>query len=328
MSGIVDGNTVGYQGLLEAEFGETLVEAGVEKAEKLTELKTESDKLLSAVRHLFNSRYGTQLSLCYSELIVEYRTNSRKARPLQTCRKRWCPMCAHALSQRRWAALINRLPGIIAPHEPLSWVMLTLTVRNVPVSELKATVRHMLQSWRRLTRCDVWPAVGWLRSVELTINPDTREAHPHIHALLAVKPGYFNGRNYITQARWAELWQRSLKVDYTPIVDVRRVKPRQDIPGLSGSAQMALSGISEVMKYVTKPSDVSSMPVDTVAALEALHRVRMVEGGGILKGILSMLDEQTEGDVLDDAPNEPVERTVAYWWRAHEAQYRRRIPPV
>ena len=327
MSGIVDGNAVNYQGLLEAEFGETLIEAGVEKAKRYTELKTESDKLLSAVRHLFNSRYGTQLSLCHSELIVEYRTNSRKARPLQTCRKRWCPMCAHALSQRRWAALITRLPGIIAPHEPLAWVMLTLTVRNVAVSDLRQTVRHVLQSWRRLTRCDAWPAVGWLRSVELTINPDTREAHPHIHVLLAVKPSYF-GRGYITQARWAELWQRSLKVDYLPIVDIRRVKPRQDIPGLSGSAQMALSGISEVMKYVTKPSDVSSMPVDTVAALEALHRVRMVEGGGILKGILSMLDEQTEGDVLDDAPNEPVERTVAYWWRAHEAQYRRRIPPA
>ena len=327
MSGILDGNTVGYQGLLEAEFGETLVEAGVEKAKRYTELKTESDKLLSAVRHLFNARYGTELSLCHSELIVEYHTNSRKARPLQTCRKRWCPMCAHALSQRRWAALINRLPAVIAPHEPLAWIMLTLTVRNVPISELKATVRHMLQSWRRLTRFDVWPAVGWLRSVELTINPDTREAHPHIHALLAVKPSYFK-RGYVSQARWAELWQRSLKADYLPIVDVRRVKPRQDLPGLSGSAQMALSGISEVMKYVTKPSDLSRMPTDTVAALEALHRVRMVEGGGILKGILSMLDEQAEGDLLADAPDESVERTVAYWWRAAERQYRRRIPPV
>ncbi|MCA3199270.1 protein rep [Cupriavidus sp.] len=326
MSSIVDGNAVVYQGLLDNKFGETLVEAKVEKAEKLTELKTESDKLLSAVRHLFNFRYGTRLSLCYSELIVEYRTNSRKARPFQTCRKRWCPMCAHALSQRRWAALINCLPGIIAPHEPLSWVMLTLTVRNVPVFELKATVRHMLQSWRRLTRCDVWPAVGWLRSVELTINPDTREAHPHIHALLAVKPGYFNGRNYITQARWAELWQRSLKVDYTPIVDVRRVKPRQDLPGLSSGIQAALGGISEVMKYVTKPSDLSRMPTVTVAALEALYRVRMVEGGGILKGILSKLDDKDEGgDLLADAPDEPVERTAVYWWRAHEAQYRRRL---
>lgn len=308
-------------------FGETLVELGISQAAQWTEHKKSSDNLLHAVRHLFGPKYGMRLSQCSSELLVEYRSSGEsKIRPMHTCDKRWCPICQWRLSMRRWAAIVTALPAIVEANAPLSWLMLTLTVRNVPISDLRQTVRHVLQSWRRLTQIKAWPAVGWLRSVELTINPTTREAHPHIHALLAVKPSYFSGHSYISQSRWVELWQRALKADYPPIVDIRRVKPLSDpeLAGLSQSVREAMGGVAEVAKYITKPADISRMPEDVVSAIEALRHVRMMEGGGILKGILSADEDEPESsDALDE-----VERRVCYWWRAHEAQYRRRIPPV
>lgn len=48
--------------------------------------------------------------------------------------------------------------------------------------------------------------------------------HPHFHVLIAVNKSYFTSRDYLSQARWTAAWQQALQVDYTPIVDVRRIK--------------------------------------------------------------------------------------------------------
>ena len=34
-------------------------------------------------------------------------------------------------------------------------------------------------------------------------------AHPHFHALLLVKPQYFQGKYYIKQADWVEMWAKA-----------------------------------------------------------------------------------------------------------------------
>ena len=48
-------------------------------------------------------------------------------------------------------------------------------------------------------------------------------AHPHYHALLLVKPSYFT-KNYIKQSEWVEMWQKALRADYAPSVNVKTVK--------------------------------------------------------------------------------------------------------
>ena len=49
-------------------------------------------------------------------------------------------------------------------------------------------------------------------------------AHPHFHALLLVQSNYFT-TNYIKQNDWVEMWQKALRVDYAPSVNVKAVKP-------------------------------------------------------------------------------------------------------
>ena len=73
-------------------------------------------------------------------------------------------------------------------------------------------------------------------------------AHPHFHALLLVPPSYFSGQAYVKQARWCELWREAGKLDYSPSVDIRRVKTPE-------------SGLSEAIKaatYSVKPSELTT----------------------------------------------------------------------
>jgi hypothetical protein len=103
--------------------------------------------------------------------------------------------------------------------------MLTLTVRNCSVLDLRRTILDMNRAWDRLVKRKAWPALGYVRSLEITRGKDG-SAHPHFHCLLAVPPGYFVGRKYLSTAKWAALWRDALRIDYTPICEVHAVKPR------------------------------------------------------------------------------------------------------
>lgn len=125
-----------------------------------------------------------------------------------------------------WVArFYQAFPKIYVDHPELRYVLLTLTVRNCRVLELRQTIKAMNDAWQRMTQRKFWPAVGFVRSLEVTRAKDGL-AHPHFHCLLAVPPGYFTGRKYISTAKWAELWQEALRADYTPICDARAIKPR------------------------------------------------------------------------------------------------------
>ena len=142
-------------------------------------------------------------------------------------------MCAWRLSRARWAALIERLPGLLEEHGPVCWILLTLTCRNTDAeaAALRKAVRALLDGFRRLTHRKSWPATGWLRAIEVTVSEARREYHPHLHVLMAVPPSYFKGGRYISQRGWTQLWRECLQVEYEPVVDVRRVRPMRELLG-------------------------------------------------------------------------------------------------
>ncbi|KYD03686.1 hypothetical protein B4144_3959 [Bacillus atrophaeus] len=79
--------------------------------------------------------------------------------------------------------------------------------------------------------------------------------HPHFHVLLPVK------KNYIKQADWTSLWKKALKLDYTPIVDIRRVKGKakidaEQIESDVREAKMEQKAVLEISKYPVKDTDV------------------------------------------------------------------------
>ena len=104
---------------------------------------------------------------------------------------------------------------------------------NPPVTELRDTLKHMNDSWKRLIETKRFKSgvAGFLRTTEVTRGNDGKMmAHPHFHALLLVKPSYFT-INYIKQGDWVEMWAKALRADYSPSVNVKAVKATLDEKG-------------------------------------------------------------------------------------------------
>ena len=234
-------------------------------------------------------------------------TNSR------FCRVRHCPVCQWRRSLMWKAKAYKVLPKIVEKYPKHRWLFVTFTVKNCSISELRNTLQHMNKSFKRMTLRKLWPAVGWLKSVEVTRGRDG-SAHPHFHCLLMVQPGYF-GPNYIRQDEWVELWRKCARLDYDPIMDVRAVK--------RGKQPMQL--VPEILKYCTKESDMVADREWFLELTRQMHKLRCIATGGVLKGYLKELEQEPEDLIHGDGEQDSTEvdeGSLWFGWRQVEKKYR------
>ena len=254
----------------------------------------------------------------------------------KVCNARLCPYCEWRRSRVQRARLLSGAAALLEEHPRLTPLMLTLTVANVPVDGLRDTLGELHRAWDRLTRRQAFPTRLWYRRTEVTVsqpsarlrggapgvdwkkaaaNIDSGEVtlHPHLHCLLFVPPAFF-GRNYIKATEWAELWRQSLRVSYTPIIDVRRAyaKTAED-----GALALPISAAMEASKYLTKQADLPSLGPLVVDFHQAVKGVRMRSVSGDLARYVSARDV-TAAELLDQpvavAPGgPPALRVVADW---------------
>ena len=234
-------------------------------------------------------QYATRIDFCSQlldfKLIPEHKTGELKFKldTARFCRVRHCPVCQWRRSLMWNAKAYKILPLVVEAYPKHRWLFLTLTIRNCAIVELRDTLQWMNQSWRRMAQRKKFPAIGWIRSTEVTRGKNG-SAHPHFHCLLLVKPSYFSGQSYMKQKEWVELWKSCLRIDYNPILDIRPVK--------RGHQPMEL--IPEILKYCVKESD---LVVDREWFLELtrqMHKMRNVATGGVLKEYLRQLEEEPE----------------------------------
>ncbi len=243
-----------------------------------------------------------------------------RLRSARFCRVRHCPVCQWRRSLMWQARFLQALPGIEQAHPSARWLFLTLTVRNMPVQELRASLQDMNKAWNRLRLRPEFASnvQGWIRTTEVTRGRDD-SAHPHFHVLMMVKPGYFAGKNYVTQSRWADIWRECARLDYQPIVDIRTVKPK---PGMSESPLRR--AVAETLKYAVKPED---MHGDWLLELtKQVHRLRFIASGGVLKNILRETEE-TQQDLLladEDGEGEALDPQLFFDWRREIRRYLKR----
>jgi plasmid rolling circle replication initiator protein Rep len=208
------------------------------------------------------------------------------------------------------------LPQIVEQYPKHRWLFLTLTQKNCKITDLRETLGLMNKAFKRLTELKAFPAVGWLKSVEVTRGKDG-SAHPHFHCLLMVPSGYFSGRDYLKQAEWVAMWRKCLRLDYDPVLDVQAIK--------KGSQPMQL--VPELLKYCTKESD---MTVDREWLLELtrqMHKLRAIATGGVLKEFLKALEEDPEDLIhVDGEEKTKVEEDelahLYFGWKQREKKYR------
>ena len=230
------------------------------------------------------------------------------------CRVRHCPICQWRRSLMWKAKAFKILPMVVEAYPKYRWLFLTLTIRNCAITELRDTLQWMNQSWQRMVQRKKFPAIGWVRSTEVTRGKDG-SAHPHFHCLLLVKPVYFSGKGYMKQKDWVELWRSCLRIDYNPVLDIRPVR--------RGHQPMEL--VPEILKYCVKESDLVADREWFLELTKQMHKMRTVATGGVLKEYLKQLEEEPEDLIGKDdnkAENEPDEGHLLFSWKYKEKKYR------
>lgn len=276
-------------------------------------------------------RYAQRMSDCSGLLEFAWADNIEtgesclKLNKASFCRVRHCPVCQWRRSLMWQARFYQSLPTIVQEHPKARWLFLTLTVRNMPVSELRDSLQHMNKSWQRLIKRKEFKAVqGWIRTTEITRGKDG-SAHPHFHALLMVPPSWFRGQTYVKQQRWVELWGDCLQVDYAPTVDIRTVKPREGKQGQAVGVTAELQGaVAETLKYSVKPSDMIEDPDWFLTMTEQVHKLRFIATGGALKHALRV-DEETNEDLIvsSDQEAESGDSKLLFSWRPSQRIYKK-----
>jgi len=258
-------------------------------------------------------KYALRIYLCAKRLEFIEQTSENdgevilKLKTAKFCRVKLCPVCQWRRSLMWKARAYQALPRLREDYPKLRYIFLTLTVKNCKVHELRDTIEWLNYSWVKLTKRKCFPAVGWIKSLEVTINKREGTVHPHIHALLAVKTTYF-GRGYIPQKEWEKLWQKVTKVSYKPMVDIRKVSDLE-------------SSIPEIFAYTTKESDyVNSYSPFFIELSNQLHNTRMVSIGGILREYFTSVEDDTDLIGQDDNDT-PSEETLSFSWDNNGKQY-------
>jgi hypothetical protein len=171
----------------------------------------------------------------------------------------------------------------------------------------------MNKAWKRLIQSKAFPAIGWLKSMEVIRSKDG-SAHPHFHCLLLVPSSYFSGRGYLKQSEWVEMWRKSLRIDYNPVLDVQAIK--------QGSQPMQL--VPELLKYCVKESDLVCDKEWFLELTRQMNKMRCVATGGFLKQYLKALEQEPE-DLIgkgEDEDGEVDEGHLYFGWKKQEKKYK------
>ena len=262
------------------------------------------------------SQYATRIRYCSQllqfGLVPEHDdTLKLKLRAARFCRVRHCPVCQFRRSLMWKAKAYKVLPKIVEQYPSYRWLFLTLTVKNVAIADLRDTLQEMNRAFKRMVERKAWPAVGWLRSTEVTQGRDG-SAHPHFHCLLMVKPVYFSGKGYINQAEWVALWRDCMRLDYNPILDCRAVK----------KGQQPMQLIPELLKYCTKNSDLIRDREWFLELTRQMHKMRCVATGGVLKQYLKELEQEPD-DLIGEGDDLSEDLGQLYFgWEKTERKYR------
>lgn len=253
------------------------------------------------------------------------------------CHYRHCPTCQWRRSLKNKAIVMSALPKILERFPTARFAMLTLTVRNCPVGELRETILAMNAGWNRLIKRENWPADGWIRAVEVTRGADG-SAHPHYHVLLMLPASYF-GAGYVSTRVWVQRWRQAMRLDYDPICDIRQIRakavvieatavhlaPAEGAPAVDARLAMLTAAVSEVVKYACKTENLLSGGPDWLATyIEQVHGLKFMTSGGELKGMLKdVRNEETEdlvhvGGDDEEGGGDIVDKLVFHWRTKHK----------
>lgn len=215
------------------------------------------------------------------EWIDQNGTNHYRKSAHWRCKNRACASCNSWNTYKKRTAVKMNLPSHFSRYPTDRYLYLTLTVRNCPPNQLSSTLDNMQSAWNKLSRRKAWPGQGYVKTLEVTRNPRTGEAHPHFHIILQVPAGYTRNK-YLSEKRLSQMWGECLGVEYEPSVDIQAVKPKD---GQTGQ-EAIMESLAEKINYCTKAVDLVDDAAWLLEVLPQLKGKRTVATGGKMKQLI------------------------------------------
>lgn len=279
-----------------------------------------------------------------------------KIKHAESCRVRLCPLC----TWRRSIKIHTHMRKILEhmqEENKYQYILVTLTVPNVPGDKLNDKLDELMKAWNRLQTYKRYKTAvkGWYRGLEISHNvqkwqgkwvktkngkqrfvmffdengnkipnPFYDTYHPHFHCIMAVSKSYFDSRDYIPQVEWLEMWRKATRDNSITQVDVRKVKPKK-----GADPTDIIGAVCEVTKYTVKNGDYI-LPKDwnmTLSSVEVLDKAlanrRLVAFGGVMKEWHKKLnlDDEIDGDLIEDGEDvngELIGERCAIWYVGYQ----------
>lgn len=220
------------------------------KTNKVTDWKNRkifAQIIAESFKRLGDFKSYSEIKQCGTDLVFRlYEDGSKKLHLANFCRHRMCSMCSWRKSLKKYAQ-VSKMMSWLNDYN-YKYIFITLTIKNCSSDDLQKTIDKLFKGYHNLFRQnDIKKAfLGAFRALEITYNYKSKNYHPHIHMIVAVNKSYFNSRYYIKQNKLSYIWQAALSVDYTPIIDVRKI---------NDDDCNIVHAIAEVAKYTVKGSD-------------------------------------------------------------------------
>lgn len=185
--------------------------------------------------------------------------NHTWATGIDSCSSRVCPHCA----RRRSLILGNRMEQFLMDRPKNTLRYIVLSERNCKKGELRAGQKLLWQAWTRLRRSVRWKRhfKGCMVAMETTSNAKDETWHPHLNVLVE--------GDYIAQEELRLAW-----------IEATEGRGEQVWIGKADAGT-----VRELIKYVTKISDLIDRPAALDEFLTAVHRQRMLRTYGTFFGL-------------------------------------------
>lgn len=259
-------------------------------------------------------------------LFAVAREGRHKLKSAQFCRIRFCPRCVWRRSLAWKARWYKAWPELQKLAPKARYFHLVLTVPNVPVTELRETILKMSKAWDRMRARKTWPALGFVRATEVTIEKKRAGyVHPHFHVLVMVSSSYFKGGNYMSAEDWRAYWAKGLGVEPETLTKpyIRAVDPK-------GGVDAVAAAVKEVFKYAVKGIEMKKNDrgdwVPTLLEMDRqLKGTQATSLGGLIRDVFRGEEEISEEEMLahTDEPDFEVEQYWEYVWSFFERYYHR-----
>lgn len=258
--------------------------------ETVRKKKEKNRKIIENLRKLKLNKKAVRIEDCGTFVYISEIDNAAKITNANFCRERLCRVCAWR-RQAKFVAQTNEVLNSVA-YLGLRYIFITLTVPNVKGTEAPQTISKMMKAWNKISRQKLFKnaAVGYIRSLEMTYNPERGDYHPHIHALVAVRNTYFQYAEYITADQLRQSWADA----YGVTVDHAANIPNIDIKAVS--LEQERKSMLEVLKYSLKWADTEMTPEVVSTFISALTGRRLISFGGILKEMRAALKQSDFDD--------------------------------